>query len=263
MEGALWVTLALVGVTTLPPLVPNAALIATAGALAAEGRLPLPLVLLVVAGSALAGDALVYWLGRRTGARSRRWLSTGPRRRAALDRTAACVRRYGVPFVIAVRFVPSGRIVGGLATGTVGYPARRFLLGSGLAELLWASYSVGVGYWGGRALAGTLAGALLGVGASVVLAGAAAAVQRVVRRRASRRRAPRAGFHAPRTSVGAAPAVPPQGGDGQAGIAEGMPDVMTGAASVTAPVPRPAGDPLADGVREPVGPASFHQIGRG
>ncbi|WP_307808438.1 DedA family protein, partial [Streptomyces oryzae] len=188
MESALWLTLGLVGLTTLPPLVPNSALIAAAGVLAAEGRLSLPLLLLTVAGSALAGDALVYWLGRRTGARTRGWLSVGPRRKVALDWTAEHVRRYGVPFVIAVRFLPSGRIVGGLATGTVGYPARRFLLGSGLAELLWATYSVGVGYWGGRALAGTLSGALIGVGASAVLAGAACAARWLLRHRGLWRR---------------------------------------------------------------------------
>ncbi|MBE9498859.1 VTT domain-containing protein [Streptomyces sp. GKU 257-1] len=171
MDGALLLTLAVVALTTLPPLVPNSALIAAAGALAATGRIPLPLVLLTVAGSALAGDALMYGLGRRTGARLRRRLSRG-RRRAALEWTQERVGRYGVPFVIAVRFLPSGRIVGGLATGAAGYPVRRFLLGSGLAELLWAVYSVGVGYWGGRALAGTLSGALIGIGASAVLGAA-------------------------------------------------------------------------------------------
>ncbi|MEW2217834.1 VTT domain-containing protein [Streptomyces sp. NPDC006990] len=189
MDGALLMTLAVVGLTTLPPLVPNSALIAAAGALAATGRIPLPLVLLTVAGSALAGDALMYGLGRRTGARLRRRLSRG-RRRAALEWTQERVGRYGVPFVIAVRFLPSGRVVGGLATGAVGYPVRRFLLGSGLAELLWAVYSVGVGYWGGRALAGTLSGALIGIGASAVLAAAAGAVQRLLRRRAPARPGP-------------------------------------------------------------------------
>ncbi|UNZ21998.1 DedA family protein [Streptomyces sp. 891-h] len=258
-------TLAVLGLTTLPPLVPNSALIAAAGALAAEGRLPLPLVLLTVAGSALAGDVLVYGIGRRTGGRSRRWLSSGPRRRAALEWTAGHVRRHGVPFVIAVRFLPSGRIVGGLATGTVGYPVRRFLLGAGLAELLWAGYSVGVGYWGGRALAGTLSGALIGVGASAVLAGAALAVQWMLGRRVPRRPAA-----APsRTRSGAAPVVPPQGisavGD-MPGVVGDMPGVMAEApsspGSAPAAVARPAGDPLADGVGEPEGPASLHQVGR-
>ncbi|MDF4250783.1 VTT domain-containing protein [Streptomyces sp. WMMB303] len=269
VEGALLMTLAVVGLTTLPPLVPNSALIAAAGALAAAGRIPLPLLLLTVAGSALAGDALMYGLGRRTGARLRRRLSRG-RRRAALEWTQQRVGRYGVPFVIAVRFLPSGRVIGGLATGAVGYPVRRFLLGSGLAELLWAVYSVGVGYWGGRALAGTLSGALVGIGASAVLAGAAGVVQRLLRRRAPARPGPHrpelppgpppsrpAPLAGPRTSAGAAPVVPPRG-DGAPG---GAPEVAAGAASVAAAVPRPPGHPVADGVRVPVRPASFHEVG--
>ncbi|WSA94593.1 VTT domain-containing protein [Streptomyces sp. NBC_01795] len=186
MEGALWAAYALLVLTTLPPLVPNSALIATAGALAATGRLSLPLVLLAVAGSALAGDLAIHWLGRRTGPRTRAWLSSSARRKAALDWTAARVWRHGVPFLVVVRFLPSGRIAGGLAAGTVGYPARRFLLGAGIAELLWAGYSVGVGYWGGLVLAGTLSGALVGLGASALLAGGAMGVQWAMRRRARR-----------------------------------------------------------------------------
>jgi membrane protein DedA with SNARE-associated domain len=294
VDGALWMTLALVGVTTLPPLVPNSALIATAGALAAAGRIPLPLLLLTVAGSALAGDALVYWLGRRTGRRTRRWLSASPRRTAALEWTADNVQRYGVPFVIAVRFLPSGRIVGGLATGTVGYSARRFVLGSGVAELLWAGYSVGVGYWGGSAPVGMLSGALIGLGASVVLAGIAGAAQWVLGRGSTGRRATARGPVVQWTSPGAASVVPPQGDAAStglatgavgaaggtdmadaagtadmAGVSGGMPDItaesVPGSASqpsspTATPVPRPSGDPLADGVGEPVRPASFHQV---
>ncbi|WP_432109246.1 DedA family protein [Streptomyces sp. AA1529] len=268
MDGALLMTLAVVALTTLPPLVPNSALIAAAGALAATGRIPLPLVLLTVAGSALAGDALMYGLGRRTGARLRRRLSRG-RRRAALEWTQERVGRYGVPFVIAVRFLPSGRIVGGLATGAAGYPVRRFLLGSGLAELLWAVYSVGVGYWGGRALAGTLSGALIGIGASAVLAAAAGSVQRLLRRRTPSRSAPPrpalpsapAVLAGPRTSAGAAPVVPPRGESAPAGARGAAPEVAAEAASVAAAVSRPAGHPVADGVRVPVRLASFHEIG--
>ncbi|WP_369201071.1 DedA family protein, partial [Streptomyces sp. PU-14G] len=125
VEGTLWGMVVLLALTTLPPLVPNSALIATAGALAAEGRLSLPLVLLTVAGSALAGDAIVYGVGRKTGRRLGALLAARPRRRAALDWTAERVWRHGVPFVLVVRFLPSGRLLGGLAAGAAGYPARR------------------------------------------------------------------------------------------------------------------------------------------
>lgn len=179
-EGAVWLY-TLLAVTTLPPAVPNSALIAAAGALAASGRLSLPLVLLVVAGSAVAGDAVIHLLGRWAGRPLRAWAATGARRRAALGWTAERIRRHGVPFVVAVRFLPAGRITGGAAAGAVGYPVRRFLLGAGIAELLWAGYGVGIGYGGGTVLAGTWPGLLLGVGASVVLAVLASVAGRVIR----------------------------------------------------------------------------------
>ncbi|MDJ1133362.1 DedA family protein [Streptomyces iconiensis] len=251
MDGALW-AYALLALTTLPPLVPNSALIAAAGVLAASGRLSLPLVLLTVAGSALVGDAAVHWLGCRAGGRVRAWLSASPRRKAALDWTAARVWRHGVPFVFVVRFLPSGRLAGGLAAGTVGYPLRRFLVGAGLAELFWAAYSVGVGYWGGHVLAGTLTGTLVGVGASAVLAGSASAVHWGMRRGA------RAAVVVPRQG-GTGPRLPhgeERGGRGPViGDGRGVSGVEVSAAS---PVPGPAGDPVADGVGEPVGLARLH-----
>ncbi|RCG25976.1 hypothetical protein DTL70_07800 [Streptomyces diacarni] len=219
----------------------------------------LPLVLLTVAGSALAGDAIVHGAGRRAGRRLDALLSARPRRRAAFDWTAERVWRHGVPFVLVVRFLPSGRLLGGLAAGAAGYPARRFLLGAGLAELLWAGYAVGIGYWGGRAFAGTLPGALVGVGASGALAGCAALVRWGLRRRAR----------------GAARVVPPHGGGsfcGSAGAPSGGPAVGSAgepsggpfdwSASAASAVTRPAGDPVADGVGEPVGLTSLHEVGR-
>ncbi|WSB79013.1 VTT domain-containing protein [Streptomyces sp. NBC_01186] len=251
MEGALWAAYALLVLTTLPPLVPNSALIATAGALAATGRLSLPLVLLAVAGSALAGDLAIHWLGRRTGPRTRAWLSSSARRKAALDWTAARVWRHGVPFLVVVRFLPSGRIAGGLAAGTVGYPARRFLLGAGIAELLWAGYSVGVGYWGGLVLAGTLSGALVGLGASALLAGGAMGVQWAMRRRARRSAAAPADADADADASVDVPADPPTDAspdayvDANAGAPVGAPAPASPNADAPVDAPAPA-PPSAD-----------------
>ena len=48
-----------------------------------------------------------------------------PRRRALLEWASTRIQRHGVPFVVGVRFLPSGRLFGGLAAGIVRYPARR------------------------------------------------------------------------------------------------------------------------------------------
>lgn len=189
MDGALWIYFVL-ALGTVPPLVPNSAAIASAGALAAAGELDLALVLAVVAGSALAGDALIYAAGRLARGRTLAWLTRSSRRRAAVDWTAARIHAHGVPFVIAVRFVPSGRLVGGLTAALVRYPAPRFLLGAGTAEAIWASYSVGIGYWGGTALQNTWSATAIGTGFSVLVAGVAHLLTRRTRRRSGRTRGP-------------------------------------------------------------------------
>ncbi|MEU3459914.1 VTT domain-containing protein [Streptomyces sp. NPDC006733] len=162
---------ALLAATTLPPLVPNAVLLVTGGVLAAQGRLDLTLVLLVVALSALAGDMLIHRTGRAVSGRVVSRVHCRPRQAALLRWAALRIQRHGVPFVIAVRFLPSGRLIGGLAAGVVRYPARRYLAGAGVAEAVWATYSVGVGYFSGRAASNSLYAVGLGLGVSLLVAG--------------------------------------------------------------------------------------------
>ncbi len=172
MDGGLWMY-ALLALGTAPPLVPNSAMIASAGAMAAVGELSLPMVLLVVAGSAILGDAVVYGLGRLSSARTLRFLSRSHRSRVALEWTAQRLHAHGLPFVVGVRFLPSGRVVGGLSAAIVRYPAHRYLLGAAVAEVIWASYSVGLGYWGGAMLHNSWVALGIGAGVSALVAGGA------------------------------------------------------------------------------------------
>ncbi|MFI0716742.1 DedA family protein [Streptomyces inhibens] len=172
--------------TTLPPLVPNSALLVSAGVLASRGEAFLPLILLVVAASALLGDLLMYLVARRFGEPVRRWMRRNPRRRALLEWTSQRIQRYGVPFVIAVRFLPSGRIAGALASGVLRYPVRKYMLGAGIAEVSWATYSVGLGYLGSAAAGRPLYAAGIGLGVSCAVAAVGTAIQWASRRRALR-----------------------------------------------------------------------------
>ncbi|MFG2892773.1 DedA family protein [Streptomyces sp. NPDC048248] len=177
----------LLALTTLPPLVPNSALLVTAGVLASRGDAHLPLILLVVAGSALLGDVLMYLAARRFGGPVRSWLRREDHRRALLERTSQHIERYGLPFLIGVRFLPSGRIAGALTSGILHYPLRRFALGAGIAEAIWATYSVGLGYLGSAAAGDPFVAAGIGVGVSLAVAAVATTVQRTARRRSLRR----------------------------------------------------------------------------
>jgi membrane protein DedA with SNARE-associated domain len=92
-----------------------------------------------------------------------------------------------VPFVIGVRFLPSGRVIGGLAAGVTRYPARRYAIGAGVAEAVWASYSVGAGYLSGRAASNSFFALCLGLGISLLVAGIGMLVQWLSRVRERRR----------------------------------------------------------------------------
>ncbi|ANZ18583.1 DedA family protein [Streptomyces noursei] len=179
----------LLALTTLPPLVPNSGLLVSAGVLASDGRASLPFILATVAGSAFLGDVLMYLAARRFGGPVRAWMSRRPHRRAALEWTSRRIRRYGAPFVVAVRFLPSGRIAGALASGVLRYPLRKYLIGAGLAESLWTAYSIGLGYLGSAAAGNRLCAAGIGLSVSALVAAAGAAVQWVTHRRALHTRA--------------------------------------------------------------------------
>ncbi|WUH93443.1 VTT domain-containing protein [Streptomyces sp. NBC_00433] len=161
---------ALLGATTAPPLVPNSVLLVTGGVMAAEGHLNLALVLLVVAGSAVFGDLVIRRIGQALSSRVLNRMHRRPRREALLRWTALRIQRHGVPFIIGVRFLPSGRIIGGLAAGIMRYPARRYAVGAGVAEAVWASYSVGAGYISGRAASNSFYALSLGLGISLLVA---------------------------------------------------------------------------------------------
>ncbi|MGW7410976.1 DedA family protein [Streptomyces sp. NPDC054863] len=186
MDGTHWIY-ALLVLVTVPPMIPNSAVLAGAGVLAAAGGISLPLLVAFPLVGAILGDLAVYWVGRKSRRRVLMWMPRGGRRRSVLDRTADRFERHGVPSVIAVRFVPAGRGVGGLAAGIVDYPLRSYLLGAAVAEAIFVSYTIGIGYLGGQFVSDGLAPLFIGPAVSLLVAGVALGVQRVHGRQCKRR----------------------------------------------------------------------------
>lgn len=244
--GTLGIYLVL-AVTTAPPLVPNAGLLVAAGVLASRGSLNIVVVLLVVAGSAILGDLAIHWTGRRFRRPVHAWARRTERRRALLAWTTQRIHTYGIPFVIAVRFLPSGRLVGGLAAGITGYPARRYLIGATVAESIWATYSVFLGYLGSAVAENRVLAAGIGFAISSAVAGVAALVQR-----ATRGGRPPAGDGLP---------VPDTDGEGAEG-AEGADDGPRRREGRGHPTGEQGGDP-AEGPAPDPGPASGNGDGAG
>jgi membrane protein DedA with SNARE-associated domain len=177
---------AILAATTAPPLVPNSVLLVTGGVMAAEGHLNLALVLLVVAASAVLGDLAMHRTGRALSGRVLERMHRRPRREALLKWAALRIQRHGVPFVIGVRFLPSGRVIGGLAAGIMRYPVRRYAVGAGVAESVWACYSVGAGYVSGEAASNSFYALSLGLGISLLVAALGTAAQWLSRARERR-----------------------------------------------------------------------------
>ncbi|CAM5236964.1 VTT domain-containing protein OS=Streptomyces tendae OX=1932 GN=F3L20_25275 PE=3 SV=1 [Streptomyces tendae] len=178
LSGAACWAYAILALTTLPPLLPNAVLLVTGGMLAARGEMSLLLVLASVAGSAVLGDLLIHRFGRAAGARVRGSARAGGRKGELFDWASHRVHRGGLAFVVGVRFLPSGRLLAGLTAGAARYPARKFALGAVLAETVWAGYSVGAGYFGGRVSDDPVFSIATGVGLSVLVGAVAAFLQR-------------------------------------------------------------------------------------
>jgi membrane-associated protein len=122
------------------PIVPSETSVITAGVVAAQGGLSLPLVILFAAAGAFAGDNIAYWIGHRFGAR-------------ATDRffSSEKAQRRGGELIVIARFIPAGRTVVTISAGTLQYPYRKFVLFDVIAAAIWATYAGLLGYFGGHA----------------------------------------------------------------------------------------------------------------
>jgi membrane protein DedA with SNARE-associated domain len=126
------------------PAVPALLLV---GALGAQGRVSIPLVLGAIAAVALPVDLIWHELGRRRGAR----LLTGLCRLSlepdvCVRRTQGLFQRHGVRAVLVSKFLPGLTTVMPPLAGIFGVSRLRFALYDLAGVFLWAGLWVGVGY---------------------------------------------------------------------------------------------------------------------
>ncbi|WP_026360787.1 DedA family protein [Amycolatopsis nigrescens] len=156
---AIWVYLIAAALITcetalLPGIVlPTLSTLLLVGFLAERGTVNLWLALAVAAGAAVLGDQLGYLEGRRFGPALR---ATSAGRRVGPDRWRrldARLNRYGVPAVMAGRWLAGVRTLVPRLAGAAAMPRVRFTAGSAAAALVWA---------GAELLAGHAAASLTG-----------------------------------------------------------------------------------------------------
>lgn len=178
------IALALPGFDAVLPVLPAETAIVTLG-VTTSGVTDLRIVLLVACAAigAFAGDNLGYFVGRRFGPLAeRRFFSSvkGAQRRARAERWLA---RFGMPAIIACRFVPGGRTAVTLSCGLIGYSRRRFQAATAAAAVLWAAYSFFLGRLGGQAFEhNPWAGLVVALRTTVVLSALVEVIRRIVSR---------------------------------------------------------------------------------
>lgn len=132
--------------------VPEETALLAAGYLVWRGDLRLPLVLTIGIVSAVAGDNVGYWIGRRHGQgavdRLRRLVGLTPQRFQSMR---GFIIRWGFLGVFVARFIPGLRFLAGPLAGAVGLPFTAFITANVLGALLYvpaivvAGYAVGYG----------------------------------------------------------------------------------------------------------------------
>jgi membrane-associated protein len=163
------------------PVLPSETVLIALGVATARSTDPrIALLVLCAAVGAFAGDNLSYFIGSRFGPfAERRFFATekGARRRAWAERS---LQRFGVPLIIACRFIPGGRTAVTLSCGLIGYPRRRFLPAVAAAGLIWALYAFFLGRLGGKAFEDKpWAGFLVAFGVTIVLSALIEAARRI------------------------------------------------------------------------------------
>lgn len=188
------------------PVLPSGVLVISAATAGSAGSgtgdiLDILVLLACAATASCAGDILAYRLAWRGGEWFDRRVANSRRLSTAHERLGQVLIGGGGAFVVLARFAPAGRSVVSLAAGTSRRRPRDFLPWSALAGVCWATYSVGLGWIGGKWLGASWFGTLMSL---VALLGAGAFAGLVFRR--ERRLAMKA------ASFAAVPlTIPPQG----------------------------------------------------
>jgi membrane-associated protein len=134
------------------PIVPSEATAIAAGVVAAgEGGLRVELVILCAALGAFVGDNISFGIGHFLGARFERRFLSSEKAQKRLQWAQKTLDERGGYLIVVARFIPGGRTITTFTAGFVEtFAWRRFLLVDAIAGAIWGTYTVLLGYFGGR-----------------------------------------------------------------------------------------------------------------
>ncbi|MFC4397666.1 MULTISPECIES: DedA family protein [Micrococcaceae] len=181
----LWVIPMVIGDAIFPPI-PSEMVVITGGALSADGRANVFLVLVLAALASWLGDMVVFHLFRRRLSHVLDRWKWGRRVHTGIHAALAKAGRsstYGT--IIGARFIPGGRLATSAASGVANVSVRGFSLCAGLGAVLWACWLVGLGYFTGSTTKLPFwASSLIGVAVGLVIGAVVGII--VTRRRGTR-----------------------------------------------------------------------------
>ena len=172
--------------------VPGETSLITASLLASQGKLSIPLVILIAAGGAIIGDNIGYEIGRRGG----RWVLERPgrferQRHQVLATGEPFFERHGPKAVFFGRWILGLRVWASWLAGATRMPWPRFFFWNALGGISWATTVGLLSYFVGSSVKNAISSfGLIGLGIAVVTLVVGYLVHRRHRRSASARERP-------------------------------------------------------------------------
>ena len=189
VSGSRWSYAAIFAVALLDaffPIVPSEATAIAAGVVAGSGGLSVELCILAAAVGAIIGDNISFALGHFLGDRVERRFFTGEKSQKRLQWARKTLDERGGYLIVVARFIPGGRTVTTFTAGFVEtFPWRRFIVYDAIAGAIWGSYTVLLGYFGGKSFEEEpWKGLLLAFAIALAVTGVVEVVRHLRRRRA-------------------------------------------------------------------------------
>jgi membrane-associated protein len=128
---------------------PGDTLLLSAGVFAAQGKLSLTAVIVMVAVAAIAGDNTGYHLGRRYGRRLFRKPDGIVFRQEYVHRAENFFARFGNKAMLLAHFVPVVRTFAPAVAGVANMPRKQFIIFDAIGDIAWATIVTLIGYWFG------------------------------------------------------------------------------------------------------------------
>ena len=159
---------AIIGLESMGVPSPGETALVAAAILASQGKLQIELVIVIGIASAIVGDNLGYWLGRKLG---REVLEApGPFQRRRITVIAAgdkFFQKHGPKAVFLARWIALVRFAAAWLAGINRMPFKLFFLYNAAGGITWAITYGLVGYYGGHAAASVLTS--VGIAGAIVL----------------------------------------------------------------------------------------------